>query len=434
MSVFWNQIFDYDGLVECIAMVGTMMAIFPWKFRRGKMLLAAAFSVTGFFVSNSFVIAANEIWGLMPMNVRFGLYMVLAVCAGFFFSVLCLKGCWQQFLVTILFFKDCVLFVSFLYKRSIDRWAALFGNELWAQAAIYLLGLVMILLSAILCKKMTKPIRTKISPGYWCISILTPIFLILLYESIMNTTMSSSLYFNALMLAVSFSVYALFIRLAQEMEHQLDLQLTNQSLAFQVRQMDNAQVMLEQTRIARHELKNNYFYLEALLKQGKYEQMQAFLDQVIWPEFQRQEQVSTGNQLVDMILSQKVMEARQKGIPIVLDVLVPKNLKVQPQMLCSLLFNLLDNAIEASQQTEHPDIYCAMQEKKGYLSIEVRNKIDRSVLQENPKLHTSKPDRDNHGIGMKMIRQVVERCDGSLDIREENGWFIVHSFLPERDN
>lgn len=433
MSVFWNQIFDYDGLVECIAMVGTMMAIFPWKFRRGKMLLAAVLSVTGFFVSNSFVIAANEIWGLMPSQLRFALYMVLAICAGFCFSICCLKGCWQQFLVTILFFKDCVLFVSFLYKKSIGQWAAFFGNELWAQAAVYLLGLVMILLSALLCKKMTSPIHTQISPGYWCISILTPVFLIVLDSCIIEAEQDTP-FINALMLAVSFSGYALFARLAQEMERQLDLQLTNQSLAFQARQMDNAQVMLEQTRIARHELKNNYFYLEALLKQGKYEQMQAFLDQVIWPEFQRQEQVSTGNQLVDMILSQKVMEARQKGIPIVLDVLVPKNLKVQPQMLCSLLFNLLDNAIEASQQAEHPDIYCAMQEKKGYLSIEVRNKIDRSVLQENPKLHTSKPDQDNHGIGMKMIRQVVERCDGSLDIREENGWFIVHSLLPERDN
>ncbi|MCD8142685.1 MAG: GHKL domain-containing protein [Clostridiales bacterium] len=314
----------------------------------------------------------------------------------------------------------------------------LLGSSTYGQFAAWIVGSVMILLSALLCKVMTHPIRTPVSNLYWCISALVPVLLLLLWEQLDSSAINGGTRdnfaldaaFNAMLLVISFSTYALFVQLAREMEKQMDLQLTNQSLAFQVRQMDNAQIMLEQTKAARHELKNNYFYLESLLRQEKYEEMQQFLEQVIWPQFERQELVSTGNEFVDMLLSQKVVEARRQNIPIVLDVCLPKELGIQRQLLCSLLFNLLDNAIEASCHTLSPDIFCVMREQKGYLYLEVRNKIDHSVLEENPGFRTTKSDQDNHGIGMKMIRQVVKRCDGSLEIREENGYFVVQTLLP----
>ena len=72
-----------------------------------------------------------------------------------------------------------------------------------------------------------------------------------------------------------------------------------------------------------------------------------------------------------------------------------------------------------------------MNERKKYLFIEVRNKIEKSVLQSNPKLRTGKTDQKNHGIGMKMIRQAVEHCDGSIEISEKDGNFVVQLLLPE---
>ncbi|MCC8065319.1 MAG: GHKL domain-containing protein [Clostridiales bacterium] len=418
------------------------MSIFPLKYSRRRTVLIAAGIAIVFFLSNTLVIAANIIDDSVSTALRLNLYILLILLSGFFFALICLKGYWQQFFVTVLFFKDCVLFVSFLYKSMEENWAALLGNSAFAQFVSRLVGTVMILLSALLCKYMTHPIRTSISNLYWCISALVPVLLLLLWEQpgsyVLRGGSNSGNFaldaaYNAILLAISFSAYALFVQLAREMEKQMELQLTNQSLAFQVRQMDNAQVMLEQTKIARHELKNNYFYLESLLQQGKYEEMQQFLEQVIWPQFERQELVSTGNEFVDMLLSQKVMEARQQDIPIVLDVRLPKELSIPSQLLCSLLFNLLDNAIEASQHTQSPDIFCTMREQKGYLYLEVRNKIDHSVLKENPGFHTTKSDQDSHGIGMRMIRQVVKRCDGSLEIQEKSGYFVVQTLLPLRE-
>ncbi|MCD7734483.1 MAG: GHKL domain-containing protein [Clostridiales bacterium] len=125
-------------------------------------------------------------------------------------------------------------------------------------------------------------------------------------------------------------------------------------------------------------------------------------------------------------------EAEQKGIPFLLDVKLPETLAVDQRLLCSLLCNLLDNALEASERTQRPDISFSMRLSKGYLSIQCKNRIDGSVLQSNPTLRTSKPDSFSHGIGLRLIRQAVDRCDGDLRIREEGGYFSVRILLPDR--
>ena len=71
-----------------------------------------------------------------------------------------------------------------------------------------------------------------------------------------------------------------------------------------------------------------------------------------------------------------------------------------------------------------------MHEKGGYLSIEIANRISKSVLESNPELKTSKKDREHHGMGINIIRQSVERLDGNIRFEENNGYFVVKLLLP----
>ncbi|MCD7881569.1 MAG: glycoside hydrolase family 3 C-terminal domain-containing protein [Clostridiales bacterium] len=262
---------------------------------------------SNFFLCNTAVIVGNEAFDLVSDTVRFNLYAVLIVLFGFLFAVRCLKGYWQQHLVTILFFKDCVLFVSFLYKTTEDTWTELLGDSPFAWLVGKVISIVMILLAALLCKPMSHPIHTPISAGYWCISALTPVLLLLLWEQIDGATpngangdLAMNAAVNAMLLEVSFFAYALFVRLAREMEKQMELQLTNQSLAFQIRQVDDAQAQLEQTRTARHEMKNTYFYLESLLEQGKYDEMrQVLADEMALSEETQAESLELAETIAD---------------------------------------------------------------------------------------------------------------------------------------
>ena len=432
MKDFFGMIWDIEGWMECIIMMSMLARIFEHRENEKKCWLYGIGFWMIFVICNSIVIVCNVKYGLISEKIRFASYAILIMLVAFGFSVLTLKGNWRQFLTTILFYKSCVIFLSFLYKAFEEYRRNLFGNDMISNMAASVLAIVLMFLISEICRKISHPIRTRISDGYWLIAWSTPVCLIWLwvisYPS-MNAGSLTMVELNLLMLVITLLGYELFLRLVGEMEKQMELNLDNQSLMYQIRQMNDAEKMLQQARTARHEIKNMYFYLETLLELKKYDEMQKFFEETIWPEFDRYEMISTGDRLVDMILSNKIAEARQRNIPIVFDVLLSEEMHVQKQILCSLISNLLDNAIEASKSVREPDIFFSMYEMKGYLAIEVRNKIDASVLKKNPKLITTKSDKTAHGIGMKIVRQITDSYDGRLEITEENSNFIVRVYL-----
>ncbi|MCD8142686.1 MAG: hypothetical protein LUD83_05360 [Clostridiales bacterium] len=91
----WSEIFDYDGLIEIIAMLSTLIAIFPSKYSRKRTVLTAVGYGAAFFLCNTAVIVGNELSGFVFDTIRFNLYALLMIASGFCFSLHCLKGYWQ---------------------------------------------------------------------------------------------------------------------------------------------------------------------------------------------------------------------------------------------------------------------------------------------------------------------------------------------------
>ena len=60
----------------------------------------------------------------------------------------------------------------------------------------------------------------------------------------------------------------------------------------------------------------------------------------------------------------------------------------------------------------------------------MKNKIAKSVLEDNPDLNSSKDEKDAHGYGLKQVRETVEAYEGMVDFFEEDGFFCVNVFIP----
>ncbi|EDN00352.1 ATPase/histidine kinase/DNA gyrase B/HSP90 domain protein [Pseudoflavonifractor capillosus ATCC 29799] len=133
---------------------------------------------------------------------------------------------------------------------------------------------------------------------------------------------------------------------------------------------------------------------------------------------------------MDYLLNRKLGEARQHHIRTCTEVVVPTSLTVSEDAFCTILLNLLDNAIEASRKEDDPLLQITIKCVQEYLVCVVRNKVSPDVLAENPDLHTTKADKSSHGFGMKIISQAVERCDGILHYSVEEGFFTVKVMLP----
>ena len=421
------------GGLDILIVLSLMRRIFPARTGLARNCRMALGNLMGFLLCNGAAITAGA-FGIINFEWQSNLFLLFLFLFSWPYSLLTLKGSFQQITVTWLFYI-CTLMQVYTIRWTVRTLlfsdATLMGIVL-SNGVFYL---VLLAVAELFCR-ITRPITLRISGLYWLVAGMTPLVMILLLKIL-------DLYFIhqqwhgisiiLLLIVLMLSSYFLFIRLAVEQERQLELELNNQSLAFQIRQVDRMKEDLERIRQARHEMRNHYFLLESLQKQGKQKELEQTLQEITRTQLAADQLVSTGNQLVDMILSEKMGEAEQKGIPFLLDVKLPETLAVNQRLLCSLLCNLLDNALEASERTEHPDISFSMRLNKGYLSILCKNRIGASVLKNNPMLRTSKADPFSHGIGMKLIRQTVDHCDGDLRIQEENGFFSVRILLPDRE-
>ena len=141
-------------------------------------------------------------------------------------------------------------------------------------------------------------------------------------------------------------------------------------------------------------------------------------------------QILSQSSIVDDIGNAKLMYCKEQDIPAVIS--VDKNIRGLTQTeLCCVLGNLLDNAIEAelklSKAQRKIEIKIVMIEE--VLDILIRNRIAESVLQDVQKVKnigTTKQDAENHGFGLKSVREIVKKYDGFMDLYEDSGCFCVH--------
>jgi len=98
---------------------------------------------------------------------------------------------------------------------------------------------------------------------------------------------------------------------------------------------------------------------------------------------------------------------------------------------CSVFGNLMDNAIEAERTVaDGKKIEILIEEKMGYLRLLVQNKIDRSVLKENPELRTTKKTEGVHGIGHKSVEWTMQKMGGAVKYYEKDGMFCAETVFP----
>lgn len=224
--------------------------------------------------------------------------------------------------------------------------------------------------------------------------------------------------------------YYIFAKIGESNESRIEMGTALAETAQQLSRYRYSVIMEEQARKERHELKNKYFYIQTLLKENKLEQLDAFLTEHIGELGSNDTGIYTNNALIDHILSTKLALAKHHNIKTYSEILIPEKLNINEEYFCTVLLNLFDNAIEASVKEKNPDIQIYLNTRNDYLVFCIKNKVSFDVLEENPKLKTSKSDASSHGLGMKIIKRAVRKSNGIFDTSMESGYFVATVMFP----
>lgn len=174
-----------------------------------------------------------------------------------------------------------------------------------------------------------------------------------------------------------------------------------------------------------HDLKNYALYLENSndKEAGK---------KLFEPIRKYQNYVTTGDEFLDLLLSEKLDCANKKGIHTECLLKLPKEPIMESIDLCVVLGNALDNAIEGAQDCKkEPYIKIKGKEVERFYLIQISNSTAKVVeVLENEFVLTSKSDKNMHGIGIMSIKETLKKYEGQVTIEWEDYCFTLSILLP----
>lgn len=206
-------------------------------------------------------------------------------------------------------------------------------------------------------------------------------------------------------------------------------------------QLSQVRRYVDNLRIMRHEQLNRMTTLSGLLHMGHYDEAIRYI----------QAQSEHAQELLDFISSRfssptlcglllgKAARAREKGVALSFDPACqldrPLPSLIESELI-SIIGNLLDNAIEATQRAElpHEPVEVLIQLNARELMIEVADRgigIDPAIRDHIFERGITTKTRGDHGIGLYLIEHYVTQAGGTIEVADNSPRGAIFTlFIP----
>ena len=376
------------------------------------------------------------------------LYALLYIVIIFLYAVSSLKGTWLRkvfasvFPVLIVAISSALVsnFTAFLFqtslydicsKETIDRFITIIAVQL---IIIY----VMVISLRMLKKNETD--KNALAVTEWVlisavlvISIVIGAFLDMLSLEGMSHGSRRYLVFSlAGIILINVVVCYLVVDLGRKNTAMRENELLHLQQEYNKQYVENADTEYDLIRKMRHDFKDNYSALYALISDGKVKAAMQHIEKHLDKLVKTETFVHTENDIVNAVINSKLSAARSFGIEAAC-LSVSSFDEVDDMDLCRLLSNMLENAITACNSSQRGDkqIYLKISSDAYKYIFHLKNTIDDSVLKKNPTLKTTKKEKSSHGYGTKIIRDIARKYHGKCDFYEEDEFFCCSVTLKK---
>lgn len=235
-----------------------------------------------------------------------------------------------------------------------------------------------------------------------------------------------------LLLAAYYCTYAVARNVAEVNKRRADHIMRD----MQKNMMRYADANAESIRSARHELRNQYSYMRLLLDGGEYDKLKKYFNEYSGKFLPLLSYVDCGNRVISAILNIETEKASNANARIEYDVAVPAEMNFSETDICSLLFNILDNAIEyldREPETEDRTIVLTVRMVHKMLYVTAKNAVAPEHISAALALETVKEDKALHGYGTKIVGKIADAYGGRVEYVVNEGYFIVSVVISEPD-
>lgn len=195
-------------------------------------------------------------------------------------------------------------------------------------------------------------------------------------------------------------------------------------------QTANLQISLEQLLKARHDFRHHLVILKGLLGQKEYTAAANYLETYLGSHESCDTCTYCSNTPVNALLNYYLQTAKEHSVNVTANVCLPSALPMPDIDFCTILGNLLSNALEACLRQEGgtPAISVNINSVgQSMITLSIRNSYSHEIKEQDGQFLSSK--RNGIGIGTSSVRYLTEQYHGFLNFSHGNGIFEASVFL-----
>lgn len=177
-----------------------------------------------------------------------------------------------------------------------------------------------------------------------------------------------------------------------------------------------------------HDFNNHINVLYQFLIRADSRSALEYLDSISEPIRTLLERTWTGNEVIDVIINSKLKKMEENDIKTHINVEFPNNSDIMSSDICTILSNLLDNAIEACQRNQNAEnkwVNITIRKVNAMLIFKIENGNEVMPQIKNSHLVTAKEDERFHGWGLRSVESAIEKYEGVMQHTIEKNKFQV---------
>lgn len=431
----WVSVFSY--FTECVIIFAFLSFVLPSRdrFERQKILKFLLFFLT--FVG---IVVINKC-PQNPIPIFFiGIVLQTAV------SLVVFEGPVFYKVLSVLTFYAALSASDLITFCIVDLLVKVSAEVLTSQLVPYITSfciskVFLIFILSLICRFKTN--RTdSIKLHNWLLMIVIPISSIVCLFSIMYFSLLLNPKGNSLVLAASASAGILIINasifyimemVSESNRIQTQYLLMKQNTAAQYKRFREIEDIYEQTKIFKHDLDKHLSCISSLVEQNNYEEVHQYLNGLKSAAKLITIPILSGNPIIDTIINTKYNVAKQRGIQMQITACNVNDVPMEQIDLCAIVANLLDNAIESCEKITDEKIEkfvkINLMEKNEGILLSVSNSVEVKPDIRAGRFVSTKSDAEHHGIGLKSVRQSVEKYHGIFETGFDESRFSAVVFL-----
>lgn len=219
-------------------------------------------------------------------------------------------------------------------------------------------------------------------------------------------------------------VIVMFQNWKEMQEEQRGQELVLNQISDMKKHIEEVEKLYRDIRSMRHDMGNHIQTLEHLVAHNNMDDATEYLEHLKneWDEVSPE--IKTGSPVIDVILMEKLREAKERQIRFLSDFHYPQNTKLNAFDLSVIMNNALNNCME-NVSGDDPYISISSFRKNSIFMITIKNSFGGQLnLGDSDLPETTKSGRE-HGMGLNNIRRVARMYMGDISLEQGNEEVIL---------